>query len=439
MPRRGIPAALALLLLAPALGIPALAGVRVTDPVMEEFREYVVDAGIPDWPVTYRGHILYVAASWIEYALIPYAPCEGCQAQAPDVSYKLVFDSSQFMVLNETAEYNVTTESTPNGTAVTVSVYVEWQLWARLNASVFEVEDWSGNYSREQIYVEWVVTRYYYYYDSESQEWLTFKLTSIYKDYPDPEYLRIYARQPRLGLDSWVEVTGDPEACNWSSASLLLHIRNPGLGIPPPGDPYWGLLADLTPGQLIIEGLRLNITVLEPGGDVVRTLAWTGSLKAAVNETMDFNVTPWDPLAYRRVVVNVSAVAYWDEPGGPTLKPVEAAPSTAGLPWTWILIEDAPAGVVYASDRLNGTVYNATAPWPTRLCLPPGSYEVRCDGCMRLWLVVDDPLNVSAPPEPTKAPPPQPPGPGGAAAAWLLLLLAAILGYVALWLFTGKR
>jgi len=58
---------------------------------------------------------------------------------------------------------------------------------------------------------------------------------------------------------------------------------------------------------------------------------------------------------------------------------------------------------------------------------------------MRLWLVVDDPLNVPVPPEPTKAPPPSLKELETWGAAWLLLLLAAILGYVALWLFTGKR
>ena len=81
-------------------------------------------------------------------------------------------------------------------------------------------------------------------------------------------------------------------------------------GSPPPGDLDWQLPANLTPGQLIIEGLRLNITVPGPEGDIVRALTWTGSLKAAVNETVDFNVTPWDPLAHRRVAMNASAWAY---------------------------------------------------------------------------------------------------------------------------------
>lgn len=431
--RRPAPAVVAALLALALAGIPAGASVQISDPVMEEFRGYVAAAGIPDWPVTYRGHILYVTALRTEYALIPHAPCEGCEAQAPEVSYELVYDRSQFEVLNETVDREVYAEPTANGTAVAVTVTVQWLLWVRLNASVFEVEDWSGNYSREQVYVEWTVARYYYYYDNETQKWLTFKLTSTYEDHPDPEHLRIYARQPRLGLDSWVEVAGDPSACNWSAATLLLHVRNPGLGIPPPGDPYWGLLANLTPGQLIIEGLRLEVAVSEPDGDVVGTLEWAGDLRATVDESMEFNATPRDPLAHRRVVVDVSALAYWDEPGGPALEPVEAAPSAASLPWTWILVRDAPAPVVYASSRVDGAAYNATGPWPARLCLPPGSYEVKCDGCMRLWLVVADPVSLTLPPEPGGAAPAPPQGPPpGAASAWLIAALASVLGYAAL-------
>ncbi len=436
----------AVILVALALAAPVLAGlgararVWVSDPVMEPYRSYVEASGIPDWPVTYRGHVLRVRAEWAESAIIPDEPREGADARPPSVGYTLVYSRADFRILNETLlYYNVTTAHDPslNATIATVRVGVEWLLLVRENASCFERRDWSGNYSRRRVYVEWTITHYTYH--RVNGTWRVEEETARVDDYPEPEYLRIYARQPTYGLDLQALVEGSPRACNWSAARLLVRISNPALGVPPPNSSGWGSLLRLRPGQLVVEGLELTLTLKAPNGSTLGVIVWRGSLGATLGWGLTLNATPRDPWAARRILVEPRATAAWDAPGGPTRAPVGVGPGEAELPWTWVTILEAPADTVRATSRVGGRSYEAHAPWPARLCLPPGSYRLTCNGCPEEWIVASDPATVRiprAPKTPPTTPPTTQPPPR---LAWILTLLATVLAYAITWLLAPRE
>ncbi|MCE4603241.1 MAG: hypothetical protein F7B18_08675, partial [Desulfurococcales archaeon] len=92
---------LGLLLLALLLGPAATGGltghaeVTIVNPKMEQYRDVVGKAGIRDWPIAYRGHILYVEAEYSASTAVPPDPCDGCDAGPPSIDADLIYDEDQ--------------------------------------------------------------------------------------------------------------------------------------------------------------------------------------------------------------------------------------------------------------------------------------------------------------------------------------------------------
>ncbi len=428
-----LPGLLLLLLVSVSTGgLTADASITIQNPKMEQYRSVVEAAGIEDWPVAYRGHTIHVYATYTVTTLKGNrSECRGA-AGPPSIGYTLVYDASQFWLDENMTEYRVNVTSTNTSWIVTAELRA--QLTVRLNASVFEIEDWSGNYTREQVYVVWEITRYYYVEDNGTCE--VDSSTTRVRDYPEPRFMRLYARQPSYGLILYSLVYSSETECYWSNAALGVRLENPGTGLPGPWSGEWQELARLRPGQLIVEGLAVSLDVR--GLQTNRSMAsasWAGDLYSPLRpgEYLELNLSVRDTGMDRSVVIYPEAYAVWDEPQGPGVKPVSVGPSRASLPWGWVWIWDAPSDTVYAGNSTTGPVYSVQGPWPARLCLPLGSWELRCSGCMRMWVHVDEPLNVTM----IEKPAPQAAGPG-APAGFRDLILAAIivlsLVYLAAWI-----
>ena len=406
---------LGLLLLALLLGPGATGGltghaeVTIVNPKMEQYRDVVGKAGIRDWPIAYRGHILYVEAEYSASTAVPPDPCDGCDAGPPSIDADLIYDEDQFLLLNETLDVNVTSSSSGNWTIYTATAtYTAW-LQVRPGADVFDRRDWSGNYTREEVYIVWRVEKPVYTCgDPDCANYSIDTTTDTEEDHPDPRYLRLYARQPSYGLILYSLVYSGETECYWPNATLGIRVVGAGTGLPGPWDPEWQRLANLSPGQLIVEDLRLGLEVrgLQTNMGMANG-SWVGDLYSplAEDQYLEINLSVRDTGMDRSIVIYPHAEAVWDEPQGPTIKNVSVGPSRASLPWGWVWIWGAPSDVVYASNSTTGPVYSVQGPWPARLCLPLGSWELRCPGCMRMWVHVDEPLNVSLPPEQHLGPP----------------------------------
>ncbi|MEB3861180.1 MAG: hypothetical protein GSR84_03045 [Desulfurococcales archaeon] len=414
----------------------AQASVTIVNPKMEQYRDVVEAAGIEDWPIAYRGHILYVEAEYSVSTAVPPEPCDGCDAGPPSLNAKLVYDEDQFLIINETLEVNTTSSSSGNWTIYTaVAVYMA-ELLVRQDADVFGREDWSGNYTREEIYMEWVIEKPIYSCEDENCTNYTVDVTSdTEEDHPDPRHLRLYARQPSYGLILYSLVYSSETECYWSNATLGVRLENPGTGVPGPWSGEWQKLARLRPGQLIVEGLSISLDVRGlQSNKSMASASWVGDLYSPLRpgEYLELNLSVADTGLDRSVVIYPEAYAVWDKPQGPTVKPVSVGPSRASLPWGWVWIWDAPASIVYASNSTMGPVYSVQGPWPARLCLPLGSWELECSNCYRVWVHVDEPINVTM----IERPAPQGTSPGAPVGFRDLILVAIIvlsLLYIAAW------
>ena len=432
-----LPGLLLLLLVLSTGGLTADASITIQNPKMEQYRDVVGKAGIRDWPIAYRGHTLHVEAEYSAVAAVPPEPCDGCDAGPPSLAAELIYDGGQFLLLNETLEVNVTSSSRGNWTVYTAVALYRAELMVRHNASVFQEEDWSGNYTREEVYIVWRIEKpVYSCQDANCTNYTINTVSSTVEDRPEPRFMRLYARQPSYGLILYSLVYSSETECYWSNATLGVRLENPGTGVPGPWSGEWQKLARLRPGQLIVEGLSISLDVR--GLQSNKSMAnggWVGDLYSplAEDQYMEINISVRDTGMDRSVIIYPEAYAVWDEPQGPGVKPVSVGPSRASLPWGWVIVWNAPSDTVYASNSTMGPVYSARAPWPARLCLPLGSWELRCPGCMRMWVHVDEPLNVTmiGRPAPQAASPRAPVG-------FRDLILAAIivlsLVYLAAWI-----
>ena len=420
-----LPGLLLLLLVSVSTGgLTADASITIQNPKMEQYRSVVEAAGIEDWPVAYRGHTIHVYATYTVTTLKGNSSeCRGA-AGPPSIGYTLVYDSSQFWLDENMTEYRVNVTSTNTSWIVTAELRAI--LIVLHNASVFEIEDETGNYTREQVYVVWEITRYYYVEDNGTCE--VDSSTTRVRDYPEPRFMRLYARQPSYGLDSTalvVPVNATPlpgEPCGWYNYTVNYTVDNwQALGVPGPGDDEWGSIMPLRPGQLRIEGATL-LVVLQGlvSGNTTASMVWSGVISAG--EPLSFNITVNDTGVDRSMLVNASLTAIWDDPEGPYTAPVSVGNTSVAPNLTWVILQDAP-GIVELSSRAGGPVY--TVEPGGRVCVPPGSYLASCSGCRDTWVHVDEPVLLSMQLAAGGLTPPagQAPGTG----FWLLLGLLALL------------
>ncbi|MEB3788055.1 MAG: hypothetical protein GSR78_04785 [Desulfurococcales archaeon] len=422
---------LGLLLLALLLGPTAAGGltghaeVTIVNPKMEQYRDVVGKAGIRDWPIAYRGHILYVEAEYSASTAVPPEPCDGCDAGPPSLAAELIYDGGQFLLLNETLEVNVTSSSRGNWTVYTAVALYRAELMVRHNASVFQEEDWSGNYTREEVYIVWRIEKpVYSCQDANCTNYTINTVSSTVEDRPEPRFMRLYARQPGIrdggmGILAFSEIAY-ADSCSWDGARVTVSILNPGTGIPGPGSRDWQLVARLRPGQLIVEGLTVEAVLVDPGLGPVAAASWTGDLHSY--RPIELVLEPEAAGLLTRFMEVAYRVGYiLDLPGGPSVGVEDLPSSTVGLPSSWLIVDEPPAAGQVAI-RGQGREILVGGPWPARVCLEPGVYSVSCSGCLPVVVDASLPQRVMLQPAPVV----EAPGPAAGGGGWLLLLAVSL-------------